>query len=105
MARRRERSGISPKIYRYYDLDFELPTKLKIFNDNNGARKLAKNPVFHARIKHIDVRHNYVREVLQSGALEIDYTPTELMATDVLTKNLARLKHERYLDLLSLKHI
>lgn len=43
-------------------LGFELPTKLKIFNDNNGARKLAENPVFHARTKHIDVRHHYVRK-------------------------------------------
>jgi len=62
------------------DLGFELPTKLRICNDNNGAWKLAENSVFHARTKHIDVRHHYVREVLQSGTLEIDYIPTELMA-------------------------
>lgn len=51
------------------DLGFELPTKLNIFNDNNGARKLVENPVFHARTKHIDIRHHYVREVLESGIL------------------------------------
>lgn len=87
------------------DLGFELPTKLRICNDNNGARKLAENPVFHARTKHIDVRHHYVHEVLQSGTLEIDYIPTELIAADVLTKGLTKLKHERCLDFLNLKDI
>lgn len=37
------------------DFGFELPSKMTIFNDNNGARKLAENSVFHARTKHIDV--------------------------------------------------
>ena len=33
-----------------------------IFCDNQGAMALAKNPQFHARTKHIDIQHHYVRE-------------------------------------------
>ena len=32
---------------------------ITIFNDNQGAHQLAKNPVFHSRTKHIDVRHHF----------------------------------------------
>lgn len=83
-------------------LGFELPSTLKIFNDNNGARKLAENPVFHARTKHIDVRHHFIREVLDSGILKIEYTPTEIMPADILTKGLSKPKHEKCIDLLGL---
>ncbi|KMQ88472.1 retrovirus-related gag-pol polyprotein [Lasius niger] len=84
------------------DLGFQLPSTLKIFNDNNGARKLAENPVFHARTKHIDVRHHFVREVLNSGILKIEYAPTEIMPADILTKGLPKPKHEKCIDLLGL---
>ncbi|KAK2577751.1 hypothetical protein KPH14_012778 [Odynerus spinipes] len=59
--------------------------QVKIFCDNNGARKLAENPIFHNRSKHIDIRDHYVREVLENGEIEIVYAPTAEMAADVLT--------------------
>lgn len=31
---------------------------VELFNDNIGAQKLAENPLFHGRTKHIDVRHH-----------------------------------------------
>jgi len=34
-----------------------------IFNDNMGALKLAENPIFHNRSKHIDLRFHFIREV------------------------------------------
>ena len=76
-----------------------------IFCDNNGARKLAENPVFHNRSKHIDLRHHYVREVLENGDVKIVYTPTAEMAADVLTKGLTKQKHTKCLDLLGMMEI
>ena len=35
---------------------------IQIHCDNESAVKLASNPVFHARTKHIEVRHHYIRE-------------------------------------------
>jgi len=69
------------------------------------ARKLAENPVFHGRTKHIDIRHHFVREVLESGDLDIEYSPSCEMAADVLTKGLPREKHEEYVHLLELKYL
>ncbi len=39
-----------------------LTKAVVIFCDNQGAIALAKNPQFHARTKHINIRHHYVRE-------------------------------------------
>ena len=35
---------------------------LKVFEDNQGAIALSKNPEFHKRTKHIDIRYHFVRE-------------------------------------------
>jgi len=68
--------------------------KITIYCDNIGAGKLGKNPVFHARTKHIDIRHHFVREVLEEGKVEVEFIPTEEMVADILTKGLPREKHE-----------
>ena len=59
-----------------------------IYNDNQGSHKLARNPIFHSRTKHIDVRHHFVREALEEGKIDIQYMPTEDMPADLLTKGL-----------------
>jgi len=44
-------------IQRFISEALELPvTPITIFNDNQGSHKLARNPVFHSRTKHIDVK-------------------------------------------------
>jgi len=84
------------------ELGFNHLAQVCIQCDNNGARKLAENPVFHGRSKHIDVRHHFVREVLKSGDLKVEYMPTNEMAADVLTKGLSSSKHTKCLRILEL---
>ena len=67
--------------------------KIIIFCDNVGAGKLGKNPVFHARTKHIDIKHHFVREVLARGTIEVEFISTEQMIADIFTKGLPKEKH------------
>jgi len=76
---------------------------VNIYIDNNGAKKLAENPVFHNRTKHMDVRHHFVREAIERKDLMVSYTTTEDMVADMLTKGLAGLKLRKCLDLLGLR--
>ena len=41
--------------------------------DNQSSIKLAKNPVFHAQTKHIEVCHHFVRECTLRGEIKLDY--------------------------------
>lgn len=58
-----------------------------------GTQSLGKNPIYHSRTKHIDVRHHFVREVLKDGIIKIEYIPTTKMAADILTKGLPKQKY------------
>jgi hypothetical protein len=69
------------------------PTDL--FSDSQSAIALAKNPVSHARAKHIDICHHFVREAIQDGIIWVQHIPTAEMTADSLTKALGREKHEK----------
>ena len=67
-----------------------------IYCDNQGAIALAKNPQFHARTKHIDIQHHFVRDKVSEGAIELQYIETESQVADGLTKALDKIKFERF---------
>ena len=66
----------------------QKPTVL--MEDNQGAISIAKNPVAHARTKHIDIRYHYIREAVQNGTINLCFCPSENMIADLLTKPLPR---------------
>ncbi len=47
--------------------------------DNQVAISLTKNPMQHARTKHIDVQHHFVREQVENGEVTFEYCSTEDM--------------------------
>ena len=42
-----------------------------MFCDLEIAIKIAKNPEFHDRIKHIDVKYHYIREIINQGNISL----------------------------------
>ena len=40
-----------------------------IHYDNQSCIKLSKNPVFHDRSKHIDIRYHFIRDYVQWGVV------------------------------------
>jgi hypothetical protein len=65
-----------------------------IYEDNQGAIALSENPVHHKRVKHIDIRHHFVRERVESGDVKLIYIETNKQIADILTKPLERVKFE-----------
>jgi hypothetical protein len=48
--------------------DFRIKFKqVPLLYDNESDVKLTNNPVQHARTKHIDVRHHFIRDHQQKG--------------------------------------
>ncbi|UYV76618.1 hypothetical protein LAZ67_14001480 [Cordylochernes scorpioides] len=62
------------------------PTVLE--TDNQGAQQLARNPVYHARTKHIDIKWHFIRSICSDGLVEVVHTPTQENVADILTKGL-----------------
>lgn len=78
---------------------------ITIFNDNLGAIRLTESDAFHARTKHIDVRHYFIRDARREGIINIKHLRTEKMPADMLTKGLGKLKHRNCMKNLGLSWI
>jgi len=58
--------------------------------DNQSAIRLVRNPEFHQRTKHIDVKFHYIRNMQEEGAVNILYVDTSNQLADALTKALTQ---------------
>ena len=61
---------------------------MKIWNDNQAAQNLAKNPVTNKKSKHIDIKEHFIRENIKQKLIEVAYMKTEDMEADMFTKAL-----------------
>lgn len=75
----------------------EIPTMqdLHLRCDNVSAIKLAKNPVFHSRTKHLEIHHHFIRERILENELSVTHVDTDLQEADIFTKVLTKRKFER----------
>jgi hypothetical protein len=56
--------------------------------DNKGARDLAYNPEHHQRVKHIERRHFFIRELVEEMRITVPYVPSAENLGDFFTKPL-----------------
>ncbi|MCO5570337.1 hypothetical protein L7F22_024056 [Adiantum nelumboides] len=73
-----------------------------IYSDRQSALAIARNPIFHARIKHIEVHYHYVRERLLAREVSLAYVPTQNILAYLFTKALSCEKFEAFCKALGL---
>ncbi|KAH7331316.1 hypothetical protein KP509_20G026200 [Ceratopteris richardii] len=66
------------------DLEVQVGT-IPIYGDNMSSIYLASNPMFHARSKHIEVQHHYIREKVLRKDVEIKFIKTKEQVADIFT--------------------
>ncbi|GMF61359.1 unnamed protein product [Phytophthora fragariaefolia] len=66
--------------------EMETKSAVKIYEDNQDSIALAKNPEFHKRTKHIDIRYHFVREKVEDSQVVLEYFSTKDMLADLMTK-------------------
>ena len=69
-------------------LETKQHSSTPLFCDNNAARHIAKNPVFHERTKHVEMDCYFVRERVESQEIKPLYVDTKTQIADLLTKAL-----------------
>ena len=75
---------------------------IKIYRNNQRSIDLIKNPIFHARSKHIQIRYHVIRKSVETGEIEIKYHSTDEMLADDFTKKLNHVKFSQMIEELSL---
>ena len=73
----------------FSDLEKEPTKKMVIFEDNQSAISMAKNPQFHGRSKHIAIKYHFIREQVRNGKVELKCCRTNDMVADIMTKGLS----------------
>ncbi|GJZ29336.1 hypothetical protein Tco_0573983 [Tanacetum coccineum] len=58
----------------------------KIFIDNQSTICIVKNPVFHQRTKHIEIRHHFIRDANEKNLIQVLKIHTDDNVAGLLTK-------------------
>ena len=78
-------------------LMFELTNRsepITLFVDKASAVKLAKNPEFHSRTKHIQIHHYFVRGKFLEGHPAAEHIDGQSQSADIMTKALDRVRFQ-----------
>ena len=80
----------------FADISNSQASQFDLYVDNQGAIKLAQNPVHHQRSKHIDVKFHFLRSEIQFGTAKIHYVQSAHNIADMFTKALSRVKFDNF---------
>ena len=75
------------------------PTTL--YEDNQGAIELSKDPEFHNQTKHTDISYRFIRKRVLSKVISVTYCSTDNMLADGMTKGLTIDNFEKLRSLLN----
>ena len=78
------------------DVTTKMEFPIPIHCDNESAIKLAGNPIFHARTKHIEVHYHFVREKVLNEEIKLQKVSSKDQVADIFTKALAKTLFEKF---------
>ena len=84
------------------EVHFHQDGSTPIYCDNSSAIKLSKNPVYHGRSKHIDVRYHFLRDLVKDGTIDLLHCRSEDQLADIFTKPLKFVTFEKLRKLLGI---
>ena len=61
---------------------------MTLYCDNMSAIDISKNPVQHSRTKHIDIRHHFIRELIENKIITLEHIRSNSQLADIFTKPL-----------------
>jgi hypothetical protein len=62
--------------------------RVPLMCDNISAISVAKNPIFHKKMRHVERRHHFQRDRVENRDIEMRYIDTERQLADIFTKPL-----------------
>ncbi|XP_055811856.1 secreted RxLR effector protein 161-like [Solanum dulcamara] len=73
--------------------------------DGHVAISYTNDPKYHSKTKRIDIKYNFVRDIVVSGEINLQYIPTREMIADPFTKAISRDLFEKHVEALGLRRI
>lgn len=82
----------------------EIFKKFILHIDNQSAIRLIRNPEYHKRSKHIDVRYQFIREKYKDGIFDLNYVETSNQKADMFTKSLTTDKFVKNRNMIQIRN-
>jgi hypothetical protein len=87
------------------DLGQSVDAHVVIYCDNINSTLLANNPVYHARIKHIEVHYHFVREKILAKEIDLIHVSSKDQVVDIFTKALGTDKLKKFRKMLGVLEV
>jgi hypothetical protein len=87
----------------FSELGYAIKGASSLHLDNQSAIAVSRNPEHHGRMKHLDLRHYWLRDYVKSGHINVKYIPTTSMPADIMTKSLPKATVLEMRELLGLR--
>ena len=84
------------------EIGFPFTQATTICVDNQAVIFLAINPAVERRTKHIDIRHHYIHEQVETKIIDLYYIAREENPANLFTKPLPVVKVEKFRSLIGL---
>lgn len=75
-----------------FKIDMSEPVTINC--DNTSAINISKNPILHARTKHIELKYHFLRERVQDKEVKMEYVKSKDQLADIFTKPLPKATFE-----------
>lgn len=70
------------------DLGIKIGDPVVYYEDNQSCLRVAEEPRDSRRMKHVEVKYYFIRDLIKEGRIRLEYVPTEHQQADILTKGL-----------------
>jgi hypothetical protein len=68
------------------DIQVEYDEPIPIYCDNTSAISISKNPVMHSKMKHIQIKHHFLREQVVEKNIRVEYVGKKEQVAYIFTK-------------------
>ena len=79
-------------------MKFKVELPITIYVDNTGSIDLAKSWMSSGNSKHIDIRHHFVRNLVDEGIIDITFVAGDDNLADSFTKNIDQSRYLSHRD-------
>ena len=80
------------------DMGYKVNQPMIMHCDNQAAIQIAAHDTHHDRVKHIDIRHFFIRDDIRDGCVKMQWISTQNQMADIFTKTLGSTLFNKFVD-------
>lgn len=89
----------------FEELRVKVELHVDLLCDSKVTIKIAANPFFYERIKHIDIDCHFMKERILQGEMRTEHVSSKEQLADLLTKSLGKVQHDYLLENLGVMNL